>query len=84
MDSRVKTGDKVWFLMILPLCVVYGLLLYVVPVGAAQLVLEADSVKVGSQVAFEGDLEGCSFKSSNDQVAYISKTGVVTGKRKAA
>ena len=49
-----------------------------------RLVLEKDSVKVGKQISFEGKLDGYSFKSSNEQTAYVSGKGVITGKQKGS
>lgn len=76
----VKNHWNPTLLVVLTLCMVYGTV-PVRPVMAVQMVLEADSVKVGRQICFEGNLQGYSFESSNEQTAYVSDGGVVTGKR---
>lgn len=52
-----------------------------VNVQAAGLELESESVKVGRQVSFIGNMEGYTFKSSDEDIAYISRDGMITGKK---
>ncbi len=51
------------------------------PAMAAELALGEETVVVGKQISFEGNLEGYTFKSSDEQIAYISSSGVVTAKQ---
>lgn len=55
--------------------------LYVKTAAAAALGLQDTSVKVGKQISFDGNITGYSFKSSDEQVAYVSRDGIVTGKK---
>lgn len=83
MERKIKICKTVVCFIVLAICGKYGVF-HADPAMAAQLVLEKDSVKVGKQISFEGKLDGYSFKSSNEQTAYVSGKGVITGKRKGS
>ncbi len=83
MERKVKICKTAVCFIVLVLCAKCGVP-HVDSALAAQLVLEKDSVKVGKQISFEGKLDGYSFKSSNEQTAYVSGKGVITGKQKGS
>lgn len=43
--------------------------------------LKKDSVRVGKQIFFIGDVEKYSFRSSDSEIAYVSDDGRITGKK---